>query len=251
MTDKEIRQYIDEGADHYVRLFGEAAHMEKVDKPFYSYVKPKTGKQGISFIYHVRIHDLPTAQQEAVLREMRSLRMPIWFGSAQPADGIPVSSGQRPTRERERSTEDGETYLAILPGQEKACPKTKFSIIQVHTAEEFAVWANMANELLANGRMDVHPVHHFVWCKKFDVTCYILYQGNVPVSIAAIMDDKGICSLEFVATIPEMRKKGFARAVCQKAVSDAFAAGASIVTVRASNTTAAKLYQSIGFVVYG
>lgn len=53
MTDREIIQHIDEGADYYVSLFGEAEYMEKMDKEYYSYVKPKAGEQGITFIYNV------------------------------------------------------------------------------------------------------------------------------------------------------------------------------------------------------
>ena len=32
MTDREIIQHIDEGADYYVSLFGEAEYMEKMDR---------------------------------------------------------------------------------------------------------------------------------------------------------------------------------------------------------------------------
>ena len=82
------------------------------------------------------------------------------------------------------------------------------------------------------------------------VKCYILYHDNNPVSVAAIMDNNSAASLEFVGTIPEMRKKGFAKAVCEKAVCDAFADGATIITIRAVNRAVANLYQSIGFKAY-
>jgi len=39
--------------------------------------------------------------------------------------------------------------------------------------------------------------------------------------------------------------------VCEKAVNDAFADGASIITLRSINRSVAKLYQSIGFKAYG
>ena len=67
---------------------------------------------------------------------------------------------------------------------------------------------------------------------------------------AAVMDNNSAASLEFVGTIPEMRKKGFAKAVCEKAVCDAFADGATIITIRAVNRAVANLYQSIGFKAY-
>ena len=65
-----------------------------------------------------------------------------------------------------------------------------------------------------------------------------------------VIDNDGIASLEFVATVPEMRRRGFAREVCEKAIYDAFMDGAKIVTVRAINAVAGKVYQSIGFKAY-
>ncbi|MDE6764199.1 MAG: hypothetical protein K2N26_08290 [Oscillospiraceae bacterium] len=47
-----------------------------------------------------------------------------------------------------------------------------------------------------------------------------------------------------------MRNKGFAKAVCEKAVYDAFADGASIITLRAINRSMERLYRSIGFKAY-
>lgn len=49
--------------------------------------------------------------------------------------------------------------------------------------------------------------------------CYILYHDDAPVSVASIMDNNGAASLEFVGTVPEMRRRGFAKAVCEKAGS--------------------------------
>ena len=45
MTNREIFKHIDDGANYYAGMFGEAVHMEKVDKEFYSYVKPKAGER--------------------------------------------------------------------------------------------------------------------------------------------------------------------------------------------------------------
>lgn len=67
MTNREIIKHIDNGANYYVSLFGEAVHMEKTDKKYYSYLKPKSGEQGISFIYNVRINGLPTEQMKTVI----------------------------------------------------------------------------------------------------------------------------------------------------------------------------------------
>ncbi|MDE6593902.1 MAG: GNAT family N-acetyltransferase [Oscillospiraceae bacterium] len=250
MTNKEIIRHIDEGANYYVGMFGEAVHMEKADKEFYSYVKPKPGEEGISFIYNVRINDLPEEQMKAVIAEMKSMNMPIWLSLFISDEAAFIFSGKKPAHEKQEPCEDDEVYLAMLPEEKREYKENNHKIIKVHTAEEFALWARMVNDILAGGHTDIHPVNHFIWCEKMGVKCYILYHDNIPVSVTAIMDNNGAASLEFVGTIPEMRSKGFARAVCSKAVSDAFADGASIITIRAINRKAERLYQSIGFKTY-
>ena len=77
ITDKvpEFIKHIDDGANYYVGLFGEAVHMEKFDKEFYSYVKPKDGEQGISFIYNVHINDMPSEKMKTVVDEMKSMNI--------------------------------------------------------------------------------------------------------------------------------------------------------------------------------
>ena len=250
MTKREIFKHIDDGANYYVGMFGEAAHMEKVDKEFYSYVKPKAGEQGISFIYNVRINDLPTEQMKMVIDEMKSMNMPIWLDLLVPDEVIYIFSGKKPTHEEKEPSEDDEVYLAMFSEEKIEYQKNDHKIIKVHTTEEFAIWAQMANDILAEGRTDIHPVNHFICCEKMGMKCYILYHGDTPVSVASIMDNNGIDSLEFVGTVPNMRRKGFAKAVCERAVSDAFADGASIITIRAINRAAARLYQSVGFKAY-
>ena len=251
MTNKEIIKHIDDGANYYVGLFGEAVHMEKVDKEFYSYVKPKEGEQGISFIYNVHINDLPTEEMKKVIDEIKSMNMPTWLGMNLSDEAAYIYFGKKPAQERREPGEDDEVYLAMLPEEKTEYHENDHKIIKVSTVEEFAVWAQTAKDILAGGHTDIHPVNHFVWCEKMGMKCYILYHGSTPVSVASIMDNNGVDSLEFVGTIPEMRRKGFARAVCEKAVSDAFADGASIITIRAINRAAARLYQSVGFKIYG
>lgn len=250
MTDREIRQYISSGANFYVSLFGEAVHMQKVDKEFYSYVRPKEGEHGISFIYRVHIEDLPAEQKKMVIDEMKAMQMPIWFDLLISDETAFLFSGKEGTHDQTGYDEDGETYLALLLEEKREYQEGMDQIIQVRTAEEFAVWARIANDVLAGGKPDMHPVHHYHLCEEGLMKCYILYHDDIPVSVAATMDDHGAVSLEFVATIPEMRRRGFAKAVCERAVTDAFLDGAFIVTVRAVDAAARRIYQSMGFKVY-
>jgi ribosomal protein S18 acetylase RimI-like enzyme len=63
------------------------------------------------------------------------------------------------------------------------------------------------------------------------------------------MNNNGVASLEFVATLNEYRRKGLARTVCIAAIRDAFANGTKIITTRAFHP-ASLLYQSLGFKIY-
>lgn len=250
MTDREIVQYIDSGANYYVSLFGNAPHMRKIDKEYYSYIEPKADEYGISFVYNVRIDDLPLERKKEVIAEIKSLHMPVWLDLLSSDETFSLFFGKKRTHGQTEFAENDEIYMAVLPEEMAGCHEADNSVVKVRSAQEFAVWAQIANGVLSGGNPDIHPAYHFPLCENGKLSCYTMYQDNIPVSVAAIMDDHGIASLEFVATIPEMRRKGLARAVCEKAVCDAFSDGAQIVTVRAIDLTAAKLYRSMGFKAY-
>lgn len=255
MTDKEIIRHIDDGANHYVSLFGEAEHMDKVDKEYYSYVKPKAGEQGITFIYNIHIENLAPEQKKIVIDEMKSMNAPIWMSLLASDETVVLFSGKENAHGQAKRSEDDERYMAMLPEEKREYSESNYEmikkeIIKIKTADEFALWARTANDIFFGGYPQIHPIHHYTWCEEKGVKCYVLYHDTTPVSVAAIMDNHGAASLEFVGTIPGMRQKGFARAVCEKAVYEAFLGGVSVITVRAVNAAAARLYQSVGFRVY-
>lgn len=249
MTDREILQHIDSGANYYVSMFGNAEHMEIVDKGCYCYVQPKANEHGIRIIYNVRVDDLPIEQQDAIVTEIKALRMPIWLDLLASDEVFRFVFGKDKVHGQTVMADDDEVYMAVMP-EEIQSQKCKNRVLKVQAAEEFAIWAKIVNDVLAQGYPDMHPVYHYPLCKKGLMKCYIAYHDSEPASAAAIMDNNGVASLEFVATMPEMRRQGYAKSVCEKAVSEAFADGAKIVTVRAADSAAAHLYQSIGFRAY-
>lgn len=249
MTEKEVIRHIDAGADYYVSLFGDAEHMETIHHEHYSYVMPKQGEHGISMVYCVRLENLSLEKQKQIIEEIKSLHMPVWFPLTASDELFFLFFGADRVHEQTQFADDDEVYLAMLP-DEKPISQENDGIVRVCTAEEFAVWAKINNDSLAGGNPDMHPVYHYPLCLSGKMRCYIIYAEKVPVAVCAIMDQQGIASLEFVATVPEKRRKGYAGAVCARAIQDAFVDGAKIITVRAVNGAARKLYQSLGFKVY-
>lgn len=250
MTEKEILSHIDSGANFYISMFGNAQHMETVNKPFYSYIRPKADEHGISLVYNIHIDNLPIEQQKEIIAEIKSLNMPTWLDLLATDEVFFLFTGNERTHGQTVFSENDEIYMAMLPDEKPDCDVNHVEIMKANSAEEFANWTQVPNDILAGGYPDMHPVYHYHLCEEEIMKCYMIYHDGVPVSAAATMDNHGIVSLEFVATIPEMRRKGYAKAVCTKAVRDAFSDGAQIVTVRAINGIAAKLYESIGFKAY-
>ena len=246
MTKHEIIKYIDAGANFYLDFFGDAVHMKTTDNGVYREICPKDGEHGIRFIYDLRLEHLPDEAAQAKIAELKALSLPVWWPLhsekvqrlLQGKDYVP----QPPV-------EGDEFYMALFPENLPDIISTGAEITQVNSAANFELWANMANQIFANGYQDIHPINHYHWCEKNLLIPYIVCCEDNPVAISAILNNKGIASLEFVATLPEYRRRGFAKAASITAIKDAFANGAKIITLRAF-FPASILYQSLGFQIY-
>lgn len=249
MTEAEVIRHINAGAINYISLFGEGEHMEKIDTGTYSMVKPKEGQEGISFVYRIRVENLPDEKKHCIAQEIHRLGVPFWLDLDASDDVFRLFFGKEKAHGQTCFSDEDEQYMALLPewfsGHSCDC-----RITEVTTAEEFALWANLANLLLAGGRMDIHPTHHYPLIIRGMMRCYLLYADKKPVAVAATMNQQGIVSLELVGTREDYRRKGFARAICSKAVEDAISDNASLVTVRANSSASAGVYKSLGFRVY-
>ncbi|MDD4495112.1 MAG: GNAT family N-acetyltransferase [Eubacteriales bacterium] len=252
MDKQQIIKYIDDGANFYISLFGNAEHMKMVDNGFYTYVKPKEGQFGISFVFNVRLENLSVQTQKEKITEIKALGMPVWLDLLASDELHTMLFGKHKVHAQTTFAENDEVYMALLPDEKPDYPSISdgIRVIKVKTPDEFELWVKIINDLLHGGYPDMHPIYHYPLCQKGLMNCCILYKNDTPSAVAAIMNNKSITSLEFVATVPEMRRQGLAQIVCAKAIDDAFADRAEIITVRAINAVASKLYQSLGFKIY-
>jgi ribosomal protein S18 acetylase RimI-like enzyme len=231
MTPREVISRIDAGANNYVRLFGEAAHMESVDNGAYRVIRPKPGERGIKFVCDVR----PERLDRRTIRELKRLHMPVWWPLLMP--------------DRLKFKPDVDLCMAILPGELISNDRAKL-VQRVKNAEDFARWATFVNDTMYGGYPYVHPVHHWPLCERGAIRCYFIALDGQMAAAAAIEPDGADASLEFVATDPTHRRQGLASGVCAAAIADAFARGAELVTLRAGNEGARELYTSLGFKIY-
>lgn len=239
-------KFIDDGVIFYLDFFADAIHMETIDNGIYRIIKPRENEQGICFVYDIRLEHLTDDEARDKIAEIKSLSLPVWWPvhSKRIHDLLNDNYNVAPL-----SNESDEFYMMLLPeNQTKNIPNNKV-IKRVETVEDFKIWVDIANHVLSEGYQDIHPINHYRWCEKGKLISYIAYVDDKPSAIAAIMDNKGIASLEFVATLEEHRRKGLAKAVCINAICNAFANGAKIITTRAFYP-ANLIYQSLGFKRY-
>ncbi len=252
MNAKQIARYIDDGANYYLRLFGDAEHMVFVDHGYYSYVKPKAGEQGIQFVFNIRLENLSPEAKKEKIAEIKALNMPVWLDILASNDLHKLMFGLEKEHGKTKLDDNDEAYMALLPN-ERIVPLPTGSdlrVTKVKSKEQFQLWTTLANDILSGGNPDMNPEYHYPLVQKSLMKCYIGYKNDVPAAVSAIMDNEGIASLEFVATISKMRRQGLSKAVCNMAVNDAFNNGAKIITLRAIGIEARTFYESLGFKTY-
>jgi GNAT superfamily N-acetyltransferase len=187
-----------------------------------------------------------------VINEIKALNVHTWWGlcvSDRIADLI-WGKG-RPVVTPEQHENDEEVYMALF--QESALLgneiKGEIRVRPVRNLDEFGIWTDICNAVLHNGYAIMHRVNHFHLCEKGIMPCYIGFYSDKPVAVSAILNNHGISSLEFVATLADYRRKGLAKALITTAVNKAIDNGAKIITTRAF-ADAKNIYKSVGFKVY-
>jgi ribosomal protein S18 acetylase RimI-like enzyme len=252
MNSKEIYKLIDDGANFYCRQLGNASHMEYVRKDCYSMIYPKTGEDGGTSIFDITIEHLNNEEAMAKINEIKAYNAHTWWSlciSNRIADL--VWGKDRPILTAKQLEESDELCMAVLPDERLKDNKRQegVEIKPVTKLAEFEVWADICNLVLHNELPIIHPINHYDICKNGIMNCYIGYYYGKPVSVAAILNNDRISSLEFVATLNEHRRLGLATALSQKAVEEAFMNGVEIVTTRAF-ADAKNIYKALGFKCY-
>lgn len=251
MNNSEIIKIVKE-ANFYCRQLGNASHMEFVNNGCYSMIYPKEGQEGGTSLFDVTLGHLNDEVALQKIKEIQALNVHTWWGLCLSDRIADLIWGEgRPILTPEQHEDDEEFYMAIFPEDKPVYRKVsdEITVKPVITDDEFSTWADICNSVLHGGYPIMHRINHFDICKNGIMPCYIGYYQDKPAAVSAILNNNGISSLEFIATLDDFRKKGLARALCQTAVDEAFANGSKIITTRAF-ANAKNLYKSIGFKIY-
>lgn len=248
MDARDILRHIDKGANHFLRTLADGPHMACTDAGGFTVIQPKRGQEGISFVCDLRLEGLTHVQARGLIDRAKGTGFPVWFPLLCTDEHFALFFGRERIHSVPLAAED-EVYLAMLPGEMTAAP-SRHPVLRVEDAAAFADCAHVVNTVLAGGRPDLHPVHHLPLMQTGRIRCHVLYHEGKPVSAAVTMSQDGVASLELVATLPEHRRRGYAESVCRQAVQDEWTRDAAMLTVRAVNAAAARIYERLGFRTY-
>ena len=240
----DVLKYVDAGANFYLRVIGDAEHMEILDNGVFETMRSRGDLNNFCSIYNIRLDQLSDEEMSRVIQEIGDKRIHTWwpiYTSERVLDAL-NGKGARGT------FDDGEVYAAMLPKDKPEYPHTSDSIEikRVSSLAEFATWCSIDNTWEHDGMIAVHPQNHYHLIANGKLRCYLGYVDNIAITTTAILNNDKIASLEFTATRPEYRQQGCAKAVCQYALDDAFANGIRVVSIRAIGH-ARELAKSLGF----
>lgn len=251
MERSEIHKHINDSANYYLRLLGDAVHMEYTDNGIYDKITPITGEKIGTSVFNIRVEHLPDTELQQKVDEIKELDLHTWWGfnlSRRMADAIWPDLSRA---ELLPEPNDEEACLALLPEEWPIhrVPGESITVTQVTGHEDFKIWAELNNRIMHGGYPVMHPDNHFHLCERGLIDCYIANYKGEPAAVCAIMNNGLISSLEFVATSEEYRRQGLAEAVCIEAINVAFSRGALILSTRGIGPSK-KLFIKLGFTVY-
>ncbi|QSF46976.1 GNAT family N-acetyltransferase [Paenibacillus tianjinensis] len=251
MERSEIYKHINDSANYYLRLLGEAEHMEFTDNGYYAMTRPKSGDKCGTSVFNIRLEQLTDVELKQKVEEIKALDLHTWWGfnlSERMAEAIWPDHTEA---ESLPEPNDEEACLAVLPEQWPAFRETEESITvtRVADASDFKIWADLNNRIMHGGYPVMHPDNHYHLCESGIIDCYIANYNGVPAAVCSIMNNGDISSLEFVATSEEYRRQGLAAEVCIEAINSAFSQGAQIISTRGFGHSK-KLFKKLGFTVY-
>lgn len=246
MENHEIIKHIVHGMEYYMETLALPEHMEKHDDGMCAWINPKPGTIGPEAVYRVNFQDKTEHQIRQIIQMYRENDMPEYWCITP----LSAPEGIRDlliSLEIIDPNEERSLGMALLPDDySKPAEETiSFSIRKVTTKEDFKIFADIANEVLHGFKL-LDPELYYPLCASGKMVCFLGYSGEIPVATSATMNNNGSSTVEFVATLPDFRKKGIGTAVCRAAIEQLIGDGASIVTLRA-RALGVSIYKGLGF----
>lgn len=250
MDNQTIRRHIEEGATFYLDILGKSEHMETVQLPHYTIIRPKKGQHGGTSIYNIQIEHLPDTEAFRIVQEIKTYKEHTFWGMY-PSEVLLKYIGKDELPELLPEPNEEEAGMALLASEKPDYPEIPehITIKKVSNAEDFKLWALLNNFVIHQGSPIIHPEHHYPVCHEGILSCFNVYDQGILAGVSSLLNHNGIFSLEFIAVSGAFTRRGVATAAIIAAVEDAISQGADLITVRAIGKIK-HLLPKLGFRIY-
>lgn len=251
MDNKAIIEHIVEGMEHYMETLADAPHMEKHSDGICFWIQPKDGIEGPAAVYRADFTGKSKEEVLGILQAYRSGGIPKYWC---PMPLSPVMNLQEMlvTYGLAEPRTEASLGMALFPQEYEPAPKdagaSAVHVRRVTSPEDFRLWTGIVNPVLHECEL-IDPQLYYPLCESGKMVCFLGFYGNVPAAASATMRRDGNGTLEFIATLPDYRKRGLGSAVCRATIEQLIGDGVSIITLRASKM-GVPLYASLGFRAY-
>ncbi len=252
METRKIIEHIVRGMEHYMEVLALPSHMGKYGDGVCSWIKPKGEADGPAAVYRVNFGDKTDDQIRQIIQLYRKNGIPDYWCVTPLSTPDHIRDILVSLEILESNSEDG-SGMALFPDEySRSLTDTErtstIPVRKVNDKKDFKIWTDIANEVL-HGCQLLDPELYFPLCESGKMVCFLGYSGEIPVATSATMNNNGSGTLEFIATLPDYRKKGIGTAVCRAAVDQLIKENASIITLRA-RAMGVSLYEALGFKAY-
>lgn len=240
-----------EGMERYMRLLGEADHMQ-CRCGGVEWISPLPAQAGPSAAFKISLSGSEASEEvdkliQGIERgEVPGLWVPSPTSTPENILELLLSKGFKDLSD----PENPEWGMALkLPEHAPDWPAAPdIEVKAVRSKEEFQLWADIVNTALHGWKMiDAELYYPLVQPNK--MVFYIgWFQGKPAATAATILKDDE-ASLEFVATLEEFRRRGIGTEVCRFAIAELAKNGAGMVSLRAE-PHAFGMYTKLGFRPY-
>lgn len=252
MENREIIARIVEGMEHYMRTLAQAPHMEMHDDGICFWINPKDGMEGPAAVYRADFGGRAEDEVISLLQSYKNSGIPEYW-CPMPLSPVKNLRGLLVSCDLAEPSTEVCLGMALFPQDYMRAPRDAAnppaaSVRRVKSPEEFQEWADIVNPVLHECEL-LDPKLYYPLCASGKMVCFVGYCDDAPVAASATMqhDDGG--TLEFIATLPEHRKRGFGAAMCRAAIEQLIEDGVSIITLRAREM-GVSLYTALGFKAY-
>jgi hypothetical protein len=227
MDKKTSLHYIDQWGNFYLRMLGEAEHLELIEKDLYTILRPKN--KIWASIFDVQLEHLQGDELIKTVDEIKSMNQHVWWNQYSNR----VNDVVFPEGRREPTPDDDEVFAVMTPNEMPIYQNETINVRQAINLDDFKIFRSICFD------KNFSPDNYLSLYKKGMICCYIGYENEIPVSAIAVLTNEQVFSLELASTLSEHRRKGYAAAVCRTAIKEAFSQGAKVLTIRAGGGPAA------------